>query len=121
MPVYQYHCKDCEAQFDAQQRITDKPLTKCSECGGRIHRVIQPVGVIFKGSGFHINDYPNSKGRKRSDLPPATREGETKPTGSSDSTSSDSAEKETKPAEKPAASSETKPSSKNGTSPKKSS
>jgi predicted nucleic acid-binding Zn ribbon protein len=38
------------------QRMSEEPLTNCPECEGHVHRVIQPVGVIFKGSGFYITD-----------------------------------------------------------------
>jgi hypothetical protein len=38
------------------QRMSDEPLTDCPECEGHVHRVIQPVGIIFKGSGFYITD-----------------------------------------------------------------
>jgi predicted nucleic acid-binding Zn ribbon protein len=38
------------------QHFSDEPLSECPECGGSVHRVIQPVGVIFKGSGFYITD-----------------------------------------------------------------
>jgi predicted nucleic acid-binding Zn ribbon protein len=38
------------------QRMSDDPLTDCPECEGHVHRVIQPVGVIFKGSGFYVTD-----------------------------------------------------------------
>jgi predicted nucleic acid-binding Zn ribbon protein len=37
--------------------MSDEPLKDCPECDGHVHRVIQPVGVIFKGSGFYITDH----------------------------------------------------------------
>jgi len=74
VPTYHYRCSDCEVEYEVSQRITDDPLTKCRECGGKISRVIPPVGIIFKGSGFHVNDYPNSKGKKKSDIPAGTRD-----------------------------------------------
>jgi putative FmdB family regulatory protein len=55
MPTYVYECKACEKSFEVEQRITADPLTDC-ECGGRLRRVIQPVGIAFKGSGFYVND-----------------------------------------------------------------
>jgi predicted nucleic acid-binding Zn ribbon protein len=39
------------------QHFKDEPLRKCPECNGPVHRVIQPVGIIFKGSGFYITDH----------------------------------------------------------------
>ena len=58
MPTDVYECSHCPDQFVVQQRITVDPLKTC-RCGstGTVNRVIQPVGVMFKGSGFHINDY----------------------------------------------------------------
>lgn len=55
MPTYVYECKDCGDSFEVEQRITEDPLTDC-KCGGRVRRVIQPVGIAFKGSGFYVND-----------------------------------------------------------------
>jgi len=41
--------------------MTDEPLVECPECKGKIARMLFPVGIMFKGSGFHVNDYPSSK------------------------------------------------------------
>lgn len=63
MPTYTYQCDSCGHGFEAVQRFADDPLTECPECGSPIHRVIQPVGVVFKGSGWYINDSrPKSSG-----------------------------------------------------------
>jgi putative FmdB family regulatory protein len=56
MPIYLYECDSCGIRFERLQRMSDDPLADCPECDGHIHRVIQPVGVIFKGSGFYITD-----------------------------------------------------------------
>ncbi len=56
MPIYVYQCDNCGVTFERQQSITDEPLRDCPECEGHVHRVIQPVGVIFKGSGFYVTD-----------------------------------------------------------------
>jgi putative FmdB family regulatory protein len=56
MPTYTYRCDACGHQFEAVQRFSDDPLTECRECGAPIRRVIQPVGVVFKGSGWYITD-----------------------------------------------------------------
>jgi putative FmdB family regulatory protein len=61
MPVYTYECDDCGQRFDAKQSFSDSALTVCPTCEGKLHRVIQPVGVVFKGSGFYITD---SKGKQ---------------------------------------------------------
>ena len=56
MPVYTYECEQCGERFDARQSFSDSALTVCPTCSGKIHRVIQPVGVVFKGSGFYVTD-----------------------------------------------------------------
>jgi putative FmdB family regulatory protein len=56
MPIYLYECDSCGVRFERLQRMSEAPLTGCPECDGHVHRVIQPVGVIFKGSGFYITD-----------------------------------------------------------------
>jgi putative FmdB family regulatory protein len=61
MPTYQYVCRDCEHRFEAVQSIHDANLTECPECGGPIRRVLSPVGVTFKGSGFYRTDSREGK------------------------------------------------------------
>ena len=56
MPLYEYECQDCGVRFERRQHINDKPVKTCPECGGEVHRLIQPVGIIFKGSGFYVTD-----------------------------------------------------------------
>jgi len=58
MPTYEYECKDCGHRFEVFQRITDDPISACGKCGGQVRRVLFPVGILFKGSGFHVTDYP---------------------------------------------------------------
>ncbi|MEI7577736.1 MAG: FmdB family zinc ribbon protein [Armatimonadota bacterium] len=57
MPTYVYECSSCEKTFELEQRITEDPIKDC-QCGsnGTVKRVIQPVGIAFKGSGFYVND-----------------------------------------------------------------
>ena len=63
MPTYTYQCDSCGHGFETVQRFADDPLTECLECGAPIRRVIQPVGVVFKGSGWYITDSrPKSSG-----------------------------------------------------------
>lgn len=57
MPTYVYACSSCHDTYEVEQRITENALTDC-RCGsiGTLKRVIQPVGIAFKGSGFYVND-----------------------------------------------------------------
>ncbi len=56
MPIYEYECENCGVRFERTQHMIDEPLTICPECNGHVHRVFQPVGIIFKGSGFYVTD-----------------------------------------------------------------
>lgn len=61
MPLYVYKCNNCEHQFEVRQRFSEEPLTECPQCEGQIRRVINSVGVVFKGSGFYVTDSRNGK------------------------------------------------------------
>lgn len=62
MPTYVYECKACTKTIEVEQRITEDPLQDCP-CGakGSLKRVIQPTAVMFKGSGFYVNDSAPAK------------------------------------------------------------
>jgi putative FmdB family regulatory protein len=58
MPTYEYECTHCGHNFEASQKMTDKPLSKCPKCQKKIKRLIGAgAGIIFKGSGFYATDY----------------------------------------------------------------
>ena len=61
MPIYEYKCDNGHV-FDVIQKMSDEPLTKCQECGAPAVRVLHPVAVHFKGSGFYNTDYGKKKG-----------------------------------------------------------
>ena len=56
MPTYQYACTECGHAFEQFQSFTDDALTVCPECEGRLRKVFNAVGVVFKGSGFYRTD-----------------------------------------------------------------
>ena len=56
MPTYQYACTECGHAFEQFQSFTDDALTECPECGGRLRKLFNAVGVVFKGSGFYRTD-----------------------------------------------------------------
>ena len=56
MPTYQYACTACGQQLEAVQSFSDEPLTECPACEGRLRKVFNSVGVVFKGSGFYRTD-----------------------------------------------------------------
>ncbi len=92
MPIYAYECKNCGVRFDRRQSFNDDPITVCPECEGEVHRLIQPAGIVFKGSGFYVTDNRGSKSTLSS-----SNRAESKSEGKADKS-------ETKAASKPAAS-----------------
>jgi putative FmdB family regulatory protein len=56
MPIYEYKCEN-EHVFDVMQKLSDDPLTTCPECGAPVRKVLHPVSIAFKGSGFYSTDY----------------------------------------------------------------
>lgn len=85
MPIYVYQCDSCGLTFERQQSFSDAPLTKCPECDGHVHRVIQPVGIVFKGSGFYVTD---NRAKSSTSLPGSSKKETKKSASSSDSDSS---------------------------------
>ena len=67
MPVYTYRCESCGVQFERKQSYTDAPLQVCPECRKKsLKKVISPVRVVFKGSGFYSTDNKTSSGSSTS-------------------------------------------------------
>ena len=65
MPIYEYECRKCKAHVEAFQKLSDKPLTKCRKCGGKLERQISAPAIQFKGSGWYVTDYgKTTKGEK---------------------------------------------------------
>jgi putative FmdB family regulatory protein len=60
MPIYEYKCANGHV-FDVIQKMRDDPLSECQECGASAERVLHPVAIHFKGSGFHNTDYGKKK------------------------------------------------------------
>ncbi|GAB4452263.1 MAG: hypothetical protein OHK0029_02830 [Armatimonadaceae bacterium] len=62
MPTYGYRCTACAHVFERFQKITDAPITECEKCGEPVKKLLYPVGIQFKGSGFYVTDYVNNGG-----------------------------------------------------------
>jgi putative FmdB family regulatory protein len=67
MPIYEYTCRKCGAHVEILQKLTDKPLVKCKECGGRLEKQWSQGGFQFKGSGWYVTDYARKGAEKKSD------------------------------------------------------
>ena len=85
MPTYSYACTECDHRFDAVQSFSDDSLTVCPECQGRLRKVFNAVGVVFKGGGFYRTD---SRSGSSSSVPAASSSDSS--SSSSSSSSSDS-------------------------------
>ena len=89
MPIYEYKCENGHV-FDIMQRMAEDPLTECVECDAPVRKVLHPVGISFKGSGFYSTDYSNTNSK--------TDGKETTKTESSDSSNGNGSEKKSEKA-----------------------
>ncbi|HEX8887835.1 MAG TPA: FmdB family zinc ribbon protein [Pyrinomonadaceae bacterium] len=105
MPIYEYQCKKCNAHTEVMQKITDKPMTKCRKCGGRLEKLLSAPAIQFKGSGWYVTDYAGKKSEdKKESKEEKNTSSETKAASEkATSTEKDSSKKASKP--KPATSS----------------
>lgn len=87
MPTYQYACTECGHAFEQVQSFSDDALTVCPECQGRLRKVFNAVGVVFKGSGFYRTD---SRSGSSSSIPSSDKSSSSDSSSSSSSSSSDS-------------------------------
>lgn len=93
MPIYTYRCRKCDHTFERNQRMTDAPLSDCPTCDGSVRRVINSVGVVFKGSGFYVTDNRNGSGKANGGLNGVQKNG-----ANGDAVKTGDAAKESKPA-----------------------
>jgi putative FmdB family regulatory protein len=89
MPIYEYKCENGHV-FDVMQKLSEDPLATCVECGAPVRKVLHPVGISFKGSGFYSTDYANksTKDISTKETPPTTngdkdKKDKAKPAGTS--------------------------------------
>jgi putative FmdB family regulatory protein len=106
MPAYEYRCKSCGKTHEIEHGFHDKRPTECPACGGELVRVFHPIGLVFKGSGFHKTDYGGASTRSSGDTESSVSKGAEAKGGdakSGDTKSVDSKTSESKPsAGKPA-------------------
>lgn len=112
MPLYEYRCDKCGEQFEVMQKFADAPLETHDKCGGAVHRLISAPALQFKGSGWYVTDYANTKGEKpadngakKTDTPAAPASGGESAGSSTSTKSSETKSSETKSESKPSASS----------------
>jgi putative FmdB family regulatory protein len=102
MPTYGYRCTVCDHKFERVQKITDAALTECESCGGAVKKMLYPVGIAFKGTGFYVTDYKGSGSEKKSSGGGKT-DSDSSSTSEAKSDSSGEAKTETKTESKPEA------------------
>ena len=88
MPIYGYRCTECGHELEVLQSMSAEPLKVCAECGGALRKLLYPVGVQFKGSGFYTTDYRNGGGGKSRSESGSTSSSSSESSGSSGSSSS---------------------------------
>src|SRR5881628_2545333 len=64
MPTYEYECLKCKRVFEIRQRISEPALKKCDECGGEVRRLLSAAPFILKGEGWYVTDYPSESRKK---------------------------------------------------------
>ncbi|MGC0362733.1 putative FmdB family regulatory protein [Rhodococcus sp. 27YEA15] len=95
MPTYSYACTECDNRFDIVQSFSDDSLTVCPACSGKLRKLFNSVGIVFKGSGFYRTDSRGSSGTAsepaaKNDSAPAAKS-ESAPAAKTESSSSSSA------------------------------
>ncbi|MFZ2175149.1 MAG: FmdB family zinc ribbon protein [Rhodococcus sp. (in: high G+C Gram-positive bacteria)] len=95
MPTYSYACTECDNRFDVVQSFSDDSLSVCPACSGKLRKLFNSVGIVFKGSGFYRTDSRGTSGAasepaKTESAPAAKTENSTAASASSSNTSSTS-------------------------------
>lgn len=71
MPIYEYQCSKCGEVFEAFQKITDEPLSKCKFCQGKVEKLISQSSFQLKGTGWYLTDYAKRSSSGPSEKPKA--------------------------------------------------
>jgi putative FmdB family regulatory protein len=124
MPLYEYQCTKCKHRFERIRKFSDRPITKCPECGSKVEQLISAAAVQFKGSGWYVTDYAKSGSSGSSDSGSSDSGSSAKlvdkdsggskdsKAGSSNSDSSSGSKPESKPESRPESKSDSKSESK---------
>jgi len=75
MPIYEYACEKCGRQHEVVRKVSDKPLTRCPSCKGKLRRLLSPSAFQFKGTGWYVTDYPKKgSGPEKKDSGPEKKD-----------------------------------------------
>ena len=98
MPRYDYECTSCHHVFEMRQSFDSDPVATCPECSNQANRKFHAVPIVFKGSGFYVNDYGKnssftSKPAEAKDTSSESSSSDSKDSGGSKDSSSESSSK----------------------------
>ena len=79
MPIYEYKCNKCNKISEVLQKVSDKPLSKCPSCGGKVKKLMSHNSFQLKGGGWYVTDY---KGKNSNDAPASSTDTATAATSS---------------------------------------
>jgi len=92
VPTYSYACTQCDNKFDITQSFSDDALTECPQCGGRLRKLFNSVGIVFKGSGFYRTDSRSKSSASESAAPSSSDSSSSSAAASTSSSSSSSSD-----------------------------
>ena len=90
MPTYVYRCAKCGDDLEVYQTFSEEPLKRHSVCGGKLAKVLSPVGIVLKGSGFYKNDSGSGSRSKAREESSSNGDSKTSDSNGSDSKGADS-------------------------------
>lgn len=115
MPIYEYSCRKCGAHLEVMQKISDKPLARHAECGGKLEKQWSQTSFQFKGAGWYVTDYAGKGKEKKEGAETKNETTKSESTESKKTTAAESKPAESKSAEsKSAESKAAKPSASTG-------
>ncbi|MGE0131013.1 MAG: FmdB family zinc ribbon protein [Blastocatellales bacterium] len=76
MPIYEYSCQKCGHHLEVMQKMSDKPLTRCPECKGKLEKIFSQTSFQLKGSGWYVSDYTGRGKAEKSEKPAKGEKGE---------------------------------------------
>lgn len=95
MPIYEYQCRKCSAHIEVMQKMSDKPLTKCMKCGGRLEKQWSSTSFQLKGTGWYVTDYVQKSSEAKAEAKEAKSTSKEEKSGKADEKSPKSESKST--------------------------
>lgn len=89
MPIYEYECSECGQVHEALQKMSERPLTECPNCTGKLQKLVSHSTFHLKGSGWYATDYANRDSDSQKTAPKQSDQAPEKSTTKADGSSSD--------------------------------